>query len=255
MIASPAIAPHRLGRARRPVDHLVVVVPVHDERDLLGRCLRSLEKSRAHPFLQGCDVRVVVVLDHCTDGSDRVARHLLRPDDHLVEVDARNVGVARATGVSRALERLDVDPDTTWLAHTDADSEVPRQWLAKQLLASQCTDAAAGVVRVRDWSAHSSATRRRFTRAYGVLPFGSHPHVHGANLGVRASTYLDVGGFPAVAYSEDHALWGALRAAGHRTWATRWIWVSTSGRPVGRAQGGFADTLSAIGAPATAVDR
>jgi glycosyltransferase involved in cell wall biosynthesis len=189
---------------------------------------------------------VVVVLDRCTDDSEQIAREHLGRDDRILEVGCANVGAARAAGVEHALTQSDLDPVTTWLAHTDADSEVPRHWLARHLGASRGVDALAGVVRVADWTSHPAGARRAFVSAYGSMPVGRHPHIHGANLGVRASAYLAVGGFPPVACSEDHALWEALRDAGHRLRTTRRIWVSTSGRPIGRATGGFADTLVAL---------
>ena len=43
---------------------------------------------------------------------------------------------------------------------------------------------------------------------------GPHSHVHGANLGFRASAYLTAGGFPPVPTAEDHALVAALTAGG-----------------------------------------
>ena len=108
-------------------------------------------------------------------------------------------------------------------------------------------------MRVRDWSPHLTATRLRFERSYRKPLGGPHPHVHGANLGVRASAYLDVGGFPPLALSEDHALWHALRSGGHPVVATRRVWVATSARRQSRASGGFADTLLAFedGRPGT----
>ena len=74
----------------------------------------------------------------------------------------------------------------------------------------------------------------------------SHVHVHGANLGVRADAYMSVGGFPSIALAEDHALWRALTAGGFRCRSSVALSVSTSGRLVGRARGGFADNLRAL---------
>jgi hypothetical protein len=36
---------------------------------------------------------------------------------------------------------------------------------------------------------------------------GTHPHVHGANLGIRADAYSDAGGWNDLTVAEDHCLW------------------------------------------------
>jgi hypothetical protein len=86
------------------------------------------------------------------------------------------------------------------------------------------------------------------TATYEIPEDRPHPHVHGCNLGVRGDAYLDAGGWPAIHLAEDHGLWDALRARGWRCLSDRWLRVITSGRPAGRARGGFADTLVALGA-------
>ena len=56
----------RPTRARRPdPERLAVVVPAHDEAELIGRCVRSLLRQ-SYP----CgSFRVIVVADNCTDGT------------------------------------------------------------------------------------------------------------------------------------------------------------------------------------------
>ena len=78
-----------------------------------------------------------------------------------------------------------------------------------------------------------------------IHPDGSHPHVHGANLGVRADAYLKAGGWSHVETGEDHDLWSRLTEAGLRRLSSSAITVLTSGRRVGRAPNGFAEALAA----------
>jgi len=102
----------------------------------------------------------------------------------------------------------------------------------------------AGTVTVVDWTGHPPEVPSLYRRLYGsprTTPV--HDHVHGANLGIRASAYLAAGGFAAVRCREDHDLLRALQAMGRpvvRTWAEP---VVTSARTHGRAPGGFADFL------------
>lgn len=219
-----------------------VVVPAHDECLLLPACLRSIRVAAAHPDLRGIAVHVIPVLDACGDDTGAVA-------PGAIEVSARNVGVARAAGFAAVLQREAGRPAAElWLASTDADSTVPPDWLAEQLvLAAAGAEAVAGTVRVRDWSQQPAATRHRFARTYGTPPAG-HLHVHGANLGLTAAAYLDAGGMPALPAGEDQALVDTLRARSHRVVATGRIPVLTSARRESRTTGGFADHLRDLSA-------
>jgi glycosyltransferase involved in cell wall biosynthesis len=225
-----------------PIRAVGVVVPAHDEQQLLPACLSSLRVAARHPALRQVQVHLVPVLDACSDDSGAVAAGAL-------EVQARNVGVARAAGFAEVLAReAGRAPGELWLATTDADSTVPTDWLAEQLrLAALGAEVVAGTVRVQDWTGQPAAVRRRFGRTYGS-PGQGHPHVHGANLGMSAIAYLDAGGVPPLALAEDRALVDALRIRARRLVATGRIPVTTSGRRESRTVGGFADHLRGLAA-------
>lgn len=214
-----------------------VVVPVHDEERLLARCLQALATAARHPELAGEAVHIVVALDACSDGSRAVAaRHGVA----CVEIGARNVGLARAAGATAALAA-----GARWLAFTDADTRVAPDWLVAQL--SLRADAVCGTVAVDDWSDHgdrAGLARRAFERRYQDRD--EHRHIHGANLGVGALAYQSVGGFRALACSEDVALVEALIAQGARIAWSALPRVVTSARLTVRARGGFGDTLAAM---------
>jgi hypothetical protein len=107
---------------------------------------------------------------------------------------------------------------------------------------------------VADWSGHTPQTRSLFRERYEHGQPGDpdepsrtradqHPHVHGANLGFRASAYLRAGGFPALPTAEDQALVEALAAGGCRVLRTRALPVVTSARRDSRAPDGFGHYL------------
>lgn len=220
-----------------------VVVPARDEERLLPACLAALEVARREAWRRNhVDVDVAVVLDGCRDRTaEVVAAH---PWVVPVVGFGRGVGAARAAGSDRLLRRHRHDPFSAgWLATTDADSRVPADWLTTQVkLADQGSDVVLGTVRVDDWSAHPDGVEEAWRRTY--RSGDGHGHVHGANVGVRASAYVAVGGFSAVERDEDVALAAAVQ---HRVVTrTGSIPVITSGRVRGRARGGFADHLARL---------
>ena len=223
-----------------------VIVPAHNEQDLLPACLAALR--RAARALRGTPVHLVVVADACRDRTAGVAR---RSGASVVTINVRSVGAARAAGARDVLRQTGhLDPASVWLATTDADTLVPPCWLRQQArYASQGWDAVAGTIRVADWSGYQPGTRSLFRRRYGGGA-GLHSHVHGANLGFRASAYLKAGGFPAVPTGEDHALVAALTADGSRILRTRALPVVTSARREARAPHGFGHYLAELDATA-----
>jgi glycosyltransferase involved in cell wall biosynthesis len=231
------------------------VVPAHNEEQLLPRCLGSLEIAARRLARGGHRCRVIVVADSCTDATVGRARARLGRWGQVIEVSVRNVGLARAHGVRHGLDLVgDTPPERVWLANTDGDSAVPPDWLQRQLTwAQQGISGVAGIIRVDSFAEHLPGVAERFTQRYRLDPLDplGHGHVHGANLGVRMDAYLAVAGWPDVALSEDHALWDRLTAGGWPVVADRHLWVTTSGRRVGRAAGGFADTLRGLVADAS----
>jgi hypothetical protein len=229
-----------------------VVVPAHNEEQLLPACLAALADAvRAVPI----PVDVLVVADACTDGTAAVAAACGVP---VISIGARNVGAARAAGMAELMRRTAAaDLSAVWLATTDADSIVPPGWLRRQLrYAGQGWDLVLGTVAVTDWTGHPPHAPAVFAAQYDSGP-GPHPHVHGANLGIRASCYLTAGGFRPLRTAEDHRLLAAATEAGCSVLQAGDITVQTSARRQSRAPHGFGHLLRTlfpqpeIGDPAT----
>jgi glycosyltransferase involved in cell wall biosynthesis len=146
---------------------LGVIVPAHNEQDMLPSCLVSLR--RAMRALRGTPVHLVVVADACRDRTADVAQ---REGAAVVSISAQCVGAARSAGVREVLRRTGhVDPADVWLATTDADTLVPARWLRQQAgFASQGWDAVAGTIRVTNWSGHPPWVRSAFRERYGAGP-------------------------------------------------------------------------------------
>lgn len=220
---------------------VAIVVPARDEQDLLPGCLEALAVAAAQ--VRGrVAVHTLVVLDSCLDDSIELLASW--PAVHAVMVRAGNVGAARRAGVEAALRRCGgVALSEVWLATTDADSLVPAGWLTGQLdHAADGWEVVVGTVDVADWSEQPASVEARWRRQY--RPGSGHGHVHGANLGCTAASYLDVGGWPLLDRGEDVALVSALRH--RRVFRTSLLPVMTSARRVPRAVGGFGDHLRAL---------
>ena len=67
-------------------------------------------------------------------------------------------------------------------------------WLSDQIdFASSGIEAVAGIIAVDSFEEHGPEVPARFRASYSIHADGTHPHIHGANLGVRADRYVDVG--------------------------------------------------------------
>jgi glycosyltransferase involved in cell wall biosynthesis len=228
-----------------PAWHMAIVIPARDEQELLPLCLRSIQNARRMlPSFITSDL--IVVADQSTDDTVAIARQAIQGDGAVIETDAGCVGAARAIGVRHALQRYDGVLSRCWLANTDADCQVPATWLQYQLaLANAGFAAVAGVIDVDSFVEHDPIVSERFRRSYLIHEDGTHPHVHGANLGVRADAYLQAGGWQDLSTAEDHDLWRSLKRLRHRRISDAGLCVLTSGRRVGRAPLGFAGALAA----------
>jgi glycosyltransferase involved in cell wall biosynthesis len=224
---------------------LAVLIPARDEELLLERCLNSvLEAIDAVP--PAVKSQVVVISDSSTDRTLETAIGVLGPKGTVLSTDAGMVGTARALAADHVISTGRSPLNRLWLANTDADCVVPKRWLADQLeLAEAGVQAIAGIVTVDTFEEHGPEVPARFKSSYTIHPDGSHPHIHGANMGIRADYYVRAGGWADLRTAEDHDIWRRLREIDARTRSAAHIQVATSGRRSGRAPQGFADALAA----------
>lgn len=211
------------------IDRIAVIVPANNEEALLVDAIDAIDAASAEVDL---DIELIVVANGCTDrtaeiASDRGARVLVD--------NVPNVGAARALGAGWALRH---GPDGLWLASTDADSRVPLNWMTAQ---ARCAafgfDLFLGTVCLPE---EDVARHQQWVGRYRA----GRAHVHGANLGVRATAYRDVGGFRPLPAHEDADLVGRLRRAGAMTmWVTD-VPVTTSARSDPRAPAGVGTDLA-----------
>lgn len=234
--------------AARGIRTVGVVVPARNEEARLPRCLDALLTAKTvlqqrHP--EGPAVRIIVVVDLSTDRTLHVAEQW--PGIEVVLSESGRVGAARAAGVDHLLAseaRGDLLPAGVWIACTDADSAVPADWLIHHLQTARCgAQMILGTVRP-DAGEIQVAVLEHWRRRH-VLGDG-HPHIHGANLGVRGDIYCAAGGFASTAVDEDVLLVRAVRAAGGLVVSSGAIPVLTSARTEGRTMGGFAHYLRAL---------
>lgn len=225
--------------------HMAIIVPACDEEDRITVCLSSIRASMRrlqteYPFTS-CDV--VVVLDRCTDQTGALVAGY---GDRTITSTVGRVGGARHLGAVDAITRsrqAGIPDHQVWLSNTDADSTVPDTWLATQFaLANAGFNAVIGTVT----PAGLDPRLDRIWRQKHRLVEG-HNHVHGANLGLRASTYVQAGGFAAVSLHEDLDLVNRVKGRTTRWMTTHRTNVRTSARTQSRVEGGFASYLADLG--------
>ena len=107
-----------------------VVVPVHNEEELLGLALGAVERAFSEVLHWDIECQTAIVLDSCTDDSPAIARRWARslarregPHQSVVlRCRSAGVGEARRAGAASLLRKWKMfNPRNIWLATTDAD--------------------------------------------------------------------------------------------------------------------------------------
>ena len=187
-----------------PVQQVAVVVPARNEQQLLPGCLAALAAAAERVTVP---VTVLVVLDRCTDGTAETAgraprRPVGREPRRLCRGGARH---RRRPAPSRTPARRRAGRGSP--ARTPTRRSRRPGWpttSTSPTVAPTSSSARSTCPRPTATGDHVGGWRAAYRRLLG--PGGGHPHVHGANLGVRGSTYLAAGGFLPVPAHEDRLL-------------------------------------------------
>ena len=241
---------------------IVVAIPVRDEAALIADCLRALA-------LQGGKTRaeILLLVNNSTDGTAATAV-ALRPTlpcpvhvlEHSFPPHQANAGNARRIAMQHAAMMAGLDGI---IMTTDADGCVAPDWVEANLAALRAgadvvcgqalidpLDALAIPQHLHDDDAQEVAYCRLLDQIACLVdpepadPWPRHSEDSGASIAVRTGTFLAAGGVPAVPSGEDRALVQALRRIDARIRHDPDVTVSVSGRTVGRAKDGMADTIA-----------
>jgi glycosyltransferase involved in cell wall biosynthesis len=100
---------------------LTVIVPARNEEDCLGACIESLVSESEEIFELGRDWELVVVDDHSTDGTERIAREMA---SRFAGVTVLKAGKLEKgwTGKTNAIWTAAKKARGRWLLFTDADT-------------------------------------------------------------------------------------------------------------------------------------
>ena len=107
-----------------PLSHLVVLVPAHNEEQLIARCVRSLLKQSYPAHLY----RVVVIVDNCSDQTELAASNAGAEVMTRRDVKAQGKGHALRWAMDRVLAS---DESVDAVVVVDADSIADRQLLSE----------------------------------------------------------------------------------------------------------------------------
>lgn len=239
----------------------IVAVPARNEARSIARTLARLQGVEG--------LGIVVLVNNSSDGTfdEAVAsarKHGLRARivSAALAPPHDNAGGARRIALDIAADWLRRDSGAGALLTTDADTEVPADWVRDNLRAlEKGADCIAGDFVLKPDSARRlppgvkarMALERRYDRLLTELfsrldpsphdPWPRHACEAGASLACRLSAYEAIGGLPRVPFGEDRALCRQMRNGGFLVRHDPAIVVSTSARLHGRAAGGMAETL------------
>ena len=241
---------------------IVVAIPVHNEAETIEDCLTALAaQNHQHPF------EVVALLNNCSDDTARIAHDLasrlpyeLHVQKYWMDPSEINAGVARRLATQYALS---LAGENGIILTTDADSKVATNWIAANIAAIDAgADVVAGMAVLDDHDAETLPERLLLDDAkeetFGTLldeidwlldpdaadPWPRHTQHSGASIAVRARFLALAGGVPAIPLGEDRRLFTRLHRIDARIRHATEVTVTVSGRAVGRAKGGMADTIA-----------
>lgn len=239
----------------------VVAVPVKDEAARIAACVSALALQR-----DVAPTAIVLVVNNTVDATMTIVRDLaaslpipVRVIDHVFPPEQASAGAARRMAMEYAAAMVG---EGGVLLTTDADGRVPPDWIAANLFHLQRgidavagravlnpVDAAAIPARLHADDALECAYAAALDQIASIVvpqpwdPWPRHTEHSGASIAVTLAAYRRAGGMPAAPIAEDRRFFAALRESGALIRHAPEIAVEVSGRLIGRAEGGMADTI------------
>lgn len=161
-----------------------IIIPARNEEILLPRCIAAVKAS-----LAAREHEIIVVLNRCTDGTQRVALEL---GCKIVKEDAKNLSMIRNAGAKIASGEVLVTVDADSTMHPDTFNQIDRK------LGDPRWIGGATLIVPERWSLGI------LTTGILLLPYVIFYGIAGGVFFCRAESFHAIGGFnPALSSAED----------------------------------------------------
>ena len=237
---------------------IVVAIPVKNEEDKIGACLNALA-AQTRKF-----DRLVLLLNNCTDATFQICNYFRAQHTGVEIYQAQLHGHLASAGEARRLAFQHACPPgaEAIVMTTDADAVPGRSWIEKNAweiaIGAQAVCGATeinpqdalAIPHLREDDARELALLALLDEITALLnpdpfdPWPRHQQQSGASIAVLSDILELAGGPPHVAAGEDRVLIDKLRLVDARIRHAPEIRVQVSGRAVGRAAGGMAETIA-----------
>jgi len=257
---------HRNHAPTRP--RILVAVPAQNESAALPHLIDSLGKQVDAKGRARNDFHTVILVNNSSDNSESVAVRSLRANQlpgTVFSLRTRHrptIGYLRRVLMNRCLEIMQPTRQTgsleEWIAWTDADCTVHKDWITHtDQLMQKGAGAVGGHIEVTYDSEgeahHVHRLRYEYHRHLNLLwrrlsdhrddQISEHHFNCGASLAISAKAYSKIGRIPDISTEEDKLVWQRIAQKGYRTVRSRRVRVQTSARREGRCHAGLASQL------------
>jgi biofilm PGA synthesis N-glycosyltransferase PgaC len=180
---------------------VTVIIPARNEEKNIGKCLQSLLQQGYPKEL----MEIIVVNDHSTDHTESIVKSFEQRFIRLINLAEHMNDIPINSYKKKALEIGVSASSGEWIMTTDADCELPPNWISCMMAMRQQQQAAliAAPVRIADRGSLLSVFQSLdFISLQGITGAVVYRKMHsmcnGANLGYEKKVFLEVGGFKGI---------------------------------------------------------
>ena len=195
-----------------------ILIPSRNESQNLPRCLTSLEKLD-YPIDR---IQFIFGNDRSTDDTATILADWVSTHSNAILIEVTEGDSKRRNGKANALSQMEKSANGDLYLFTDADCEVPTQWVKSMVLAQKNTDAGivTGITRIGSTSLFGRLQSFDWWLSLGMVKvmndLGISVTSMGNNMLITKEAYLSVGGFEGIPFSltEDFEMGKAIKENG-----------------------------------------
>ncbi|WP_373493510.1 glycosyltransferase [Aquiflexum sp.] len=197
-----------------------ILIPSRNEEENLPACLKSIAKLN-YPKDK---LQIILGNDRSTDETGVLLKTFEDQNEHVKLVQIQEGDSSKMNGKANALSQMAKYAKGEVLLFTDADCQVPSNWVRSMVLACQNTEAGiiTGITHIKADNIYGKMQGMDWWLTLGMVKvmsdFGYSVTSMGNNMLITKASYLSVGGFESIPFSltEDFEIARNIQSKGYK---------------------------------------